>query len=143
MSMKELAKHIIAVAHDNNLSVSNLQLQKVMYFAFKKFANDNKNNKSLVREFYDDKFLVWKYGPVIEDIYEEYRVYGSTSISECNKQVDKLKSLNDIIEKKLNCKPFMLVEDTHKEKFWKDHEVDITGWRSNIEYSIEDIMSTK
>ncbi|KRO21882.1 hypothetical protein IV63_GL000141 [Companilactobacillus crustorum] len=41
MSMNEFAHHIIAVANDNNLSITNLQLQKVMYFSLKEAMKEN------------------------------------------------------------------------------------------------------
>lgn len=35
MNMRNFANHILAIAYENNLSVSNLKLQQVMYFALK------------------------------------------------------------------------------------------------------------
>lgn len=35
MSMKELAEHIIYVAHKNKKSITNLQLQKILYFSLR------------------------------------------------------------------------------------------------------------
>ena len=35
MNMEKFANHIIAVAKENKLPITNLQLQKIMYFAFK------------------------------------------------------------------------------------------------------------
>ena len=36
MTMSNFAKHILAVAYENKLSVNNLQLQKVMYLSILK-----------------------------------------------------------------------------------------------------------
>lgn len=35
MTMRNFAKHIFAVAYENNLSISNLLLHKVMYFSMR------------------------------------------------------------------------------------------------------------
>lgn len=35
MNMRNFANHILAIAYENNLSVSNLKLQQVMYFVLK------------------------------------------------------------------------------------------------------------
>lgn len=67
MNMLNFAKHILAVAYENKLSVSNLQLQKVMYFAIR----TQKNNHELLSQMYDEPFYVWRYGPVVPKIYRK------------------------------------------------------------------------
>lgn len=54
MSMLNFANHILAVAYENYLSVSNLQLQKVMYFAMR----EQKVNRKLLLQMYDEPFYV-------------------------------------------------------------------------------------
>lgn len=139
MSMKKFAQHIIAVANEKNLPVTNLQLQKVMYFALQKALRTNKLNKQVIEEMYDKPFLVWRYGPVEEDVYETYKVFGSDPIVEFDEQEDEYKPLNEDIVNLLNENPFDLVDKSHKEKYWKDHEPDIIGWRSDFEYDLETI----
>lgn len=139
MSMKKFAQHIIAVANEKNLPVTNLQLQKVMYFALQEALKTNKLNKQVVEEIYDKPFLVWRYGPVEEDVYETYKVFGSDPIVEFDEQEDEYKPLNKDIVNLLNENPFNLVDRSHKEKYWKDHEPDIIGWRSGFEYDLETI----
>lgn len=139
MSMKKFAQHIIAVANEKNLPVTNLQLQKVMYFALQKALKTNKLNKQVIEEMYDKPFLVWRYGPVEEDVYETYKVFGSDPIVEFDEQEDEYKPLNEDIVNLLNENPFNLIDKSHKEKYWKDHKLDIIGWRSDFEYSLETI----
>lgn len=139
MSMKKFAQHIIAVANEKNLPVTNLQLQKVMYFALQKALKTNKLNKQVIEEMYDKPFLVWRYGPVEEAVYETYKVFGSDPIVEFDEQEDEYKPLNEDIVNLLNKNPFDLVDKSHKEKYWKDHEPDIIGWRSDLEYDLETI----
>ncbi len=139
MSMKKFAQHIIAVANEKNLPVTNLQLQKVMYFALQKALKTNKLNKQVIEEMYDKPFLVWRYGPVEEAVYETYKVFGSDPIVEFDEQEDEYKPLNEDIVNLLNKNPFDLVDKSHKEKYWKDHEPDIKGWRSDFEYDLETI----
>ena len=54
MTMRDFANHILAVAYENNLSVSNLHLQKIMYFAIR----EQKDNLELLSEMYDEPFYV-------------------------------------------------------------------------------------
>lgn len=78
MTMLNFANHILAVAYENNLSVSNLQLQKVMYFAMR----EQKDNHELLSQMYDEPFYVWRYGLVVPKIYRKFRIYGASSIIE-------------------------------------------------------------
>lgn len=79
--MLRFANHILAVAYENNLSVSNLQLHKVMYFAMR----DRKDDYKLLAKMYDEPFYVWRYGPTVPKIYRKFRIYGASSIIEKEK----------------------------------------------------------
>ena len=58
MSMEKLADHIIAVAQKKEISISNLQLQKVMYFAIRDAKEQGLMSMSELKELYDEPFLV-------------------------------------------------------------------------------------
>lgn len=140
MSMKELAQHIIAVAHENKLSISNLQLQKVMYFAIQEMLKQDE--KKFAKVEYDEPFLVWRYGPVEKNIYEKYSIYGADPITDKPNPIDKYSKiswLNEFIKSKLEISVFDMVKQTHLEKFWKDNSQKIDGWVSDIEYKLGDI----
>lgn len=139
MSMKDFAHHIIAVANDNELSITNLQLQKVMYFTLQKALKHGLLNQEQLQDLYDSPFLVWRYGPVEKDIYERYSVFGSDSIIEENECKTELNPLNRIIIDELEKDPFDLVNKSHREKFWQEHENEIHGWRSDVKYTLADI----
>ena len=53
MSMRKLADHIIAVAQKNSLPITNLQLQKVMYFVIKIAKQENLIDLDQLNEIYD------------------------------------------------------------------------------------------
>lgn len=97
MSMKDFAHHIIAVANENNLPITNLQLQKVMYFTFKDALINQTYDKKWFDTVYDSPFLVWRYGPVEKDIYETYNIYGASPIIEKNEINPKFNRLNKFI----------------------------------------------
>lgn len=141
MSMKEFAKHVIAVANENQLSVTNLQLQKVMYFSLKTALDESLLNEEVLKNLYDTPFLVWRYGPVEKDVYDTYKIFGADPIIEDDVENKSLKPLNKVIVNNLKEDPFSLVNKSHREKYWAEHESDITGWRSNIEYTFKDIKS--
>lgn len=139
MTMMDLAHHIIAVGHKKDIPVTNLQLQKVMFFSLKSAINEKLITKEVVKETYDQPFLVWRYGPVVASVYEEFRRYGATPIMDKFGEVDVFFRLNDTIIELLQKNVFELVRTSHKESFWEDNECKIVFGRSNVVYGIEDV----
>lgn len=137
MTMMQLAKHIIAVANTKNIPITNLQLQKVLYFTFKKALQEKMLTGE--KDEYDDHFLVWRYGPVAEKVYDKYSIYSGSPIIENGQFNPKFEPLNDTVTDLLSQKTSQLVKQSHEEEFWKKHEKDIEGWRSNVEYNIVDV----
>lgn len=141
MNMKEFSNYIISVANKYNIAVSNLQLQKVMFFGLRYILQNNIYDEKSVNQLYGEKFLVWRYGPVIESIYDEYQIYGAEPLIE-SPEVNQL-FVNAQLENKL-CEllrknPFDLVNESHKDEYWKRNQKYISGWRSNVEYSIQNV----
>lgn len=144
MTMKDFAEHIIAVANKEGVTISNLQLQKVMFFTLKDeinkaFESNELSKFSFLYRMYDVPFEVWKYGPVERSIYEEYKPYGASGILDKYEENQEMTFLNETVLKYLSEEPFDLVNESHRELFWKNHEKDITGWRSNVKYSFKNV----
>lgn len=139
MTMEDLAHHIIGIAQEKNLPITNLQLQKVMFFSLKDAIINHRFSESALMRIYDKPFLVWRYGPVEKDIYDEYRIYGVDPIIEPNKSNSDFESLNEKIISLLEEDPFELVQQSHDETFWREHESAIDGWRSSVSYSLRDV----
>lgn len=142
MTMLDFAHHIIAVANTENVAITNLQLQKVMYFSLKEALLTGTLDKEKAEELYDKPFEVWRYGPVVRDIYELYKPNGASSIIEEHEVNHAYENLNSIITKYLEKDPFKLVKKSHEEKFWAVNEQYITGWRSLVTYGIDDIIGS-
>ena len=138
MSMKELANHIIAVAHDNELPITNLQLQKILYFTLR---NSRRYlDEDTLKETYNEPFLVWRYGPVVESQYNRFYSYGSSPIIDSFNQIPKYKNLNQMILRFLKIDVFRMVDASHTHKFWKDNSPRIKFGRSDIEYPLEEVL---
>lgn len=137
--MNQLAEHILAVAHENNNTVTNLHLQKIMYFTLQRALNNKLLNYNELLELYDQHFLVWRYGPVIPTIYKKYSLYSASPIMISGYYSQKLSPLDNAIEELLNTNPFRLVNQSHSEPFWKNHQREISGWRSEVEYTLKDV----
>ncbi|WP_225362859.1 Panacea domain-containing protein [Apilactobacillus micheneri] len=141
LNMFSFAKHIIETAHENSLNITNLQLQKVMYFTLQYALRYHLLDDDFVRNMYDEKFLVWRYGPVEKSIYEEYKIYGSDPITDEYETLEPLNKLNSKIIELIKDNPFKLVRESHSEPFWQKNEQYIDGWRSTKAYNLENVAS--
>ncbi|KOY78256.1 uncharacterized protein RZ75_12230 [Apilactobacillus kunkeei] len=141
LTMVDFAHHIIGLSHKNKLSITNLQLQKVMYFGLKYAIINKKFNEDFLNNMYNEKFLVWRYGPVEKSLYEHYRIYGPDPITESHDVNKELTVLDDKLIELIKKDPFDLVDKSHNEIFWKNNENKIDGWRSNVEYSLNEVAA--
>lgn len=70
-----VARYIINCAERDGHPISNLKLQKVLYFLWKRYYW-----KTGAYLFEDDHFFAWKFGPVIPSVYYEYFMFGAYPI---------------------------------------------------------------
>lgn len=139
MSMEKFANHVIAVAQEKNMSITNLQLQKVMYFVLKKAKDNNILTIEQLEEIYDEPFQVWAYGPVVRGQYNRFREFSSAPIIGEFDKTYKYNILNDLINDYIGRNVFDLVDLSHENSFWKNNADKIVGFTSNVSYSLEDI----
>lgn len=135
----EVAKYVINYSHDINHPISNLKLQKILYYI---------QAASLVElgyKCFEEAIVAWEFGPVVEDVYQLYKEYGRAEIppQSAFKNMDfdsgKMKIViteskeidiadKRIIDKIVNAykeveNPFELVKKTHQEDPWKTTEI--------------------
>ena len=70
----DVAKYIIDKCNEKNMAIGNLKLQKVLYFVQAEFLVV-KNIPCFIEEI-----EAWSFGPVIPEVYREYKVYGGAII---------------------------------------------------------------
>lgn len=70
----DVAKYIINYEKSQNRYVSNLRLQKLLYFIQAQFLVTNNS------ACFSDTMEAWDFGPVIPAVYHEYKIFGSSSI---------------------------------------------------------------
>lgn len=80
-TVKEVANFLLYLRDSDlesnkNYSLSNLKMQKLLYFCQGIFLASNKG-KELIE---DDHFLAWKYGPISSEAYHRFKVYGPNDI---------------------------------------------------------------
>lgn len=66
-SAKSIASTLVKLSTEHKLWISNLKLQKLLYFSWLEYYRRT-NGKHL----FDDEIQAWKYGPVVPSVYYDY-----------------------------------------------------------------------
>lgn len=108
----QIAHYIINKCIDLENPISNLQLQKILYFCQEKYV------KETGTPLFDDLFEAWKYGPVVPEVYRSYSLWGGNCIDRKNddpvlisKEVQAI--INPVIIEKMVKPAWQLVSETH------------------------------
>ena len=115
-----VAKHIIRRWDELGRTISNLKLQKILYFVQAEFLVDT--NKPCFREAIE----AWDFGPVVPEVYREYKIYGSANIPVSKKSpimpISKtdISRINGIVDECSEYSASQLVEITHHQRPWID-----------------------
>lgn len=107
----EIAKYVVSKCYKDSCPISNLQLQKILYFIQKTYLQDY--NKPLFSDFIE----AWQFGPVVPEVYYHYCGYGAmkiTSDEESDFSLDDTSVVDDIINEKRKLYPWDLVNSTHQ-----------------------------
>mgnify|MGYP001066953874 CR=1 FL=1 len=120
----DVAKYIVDKCTSDKQPISNLQLQKILYFLQKKYLVDEK------RILFSDEIQAWQFGPVVPEVYYQYCGFGSMAIT-MNYNIDidyaDQQKIDAIVEEKRGKDPWDLVQETHAQgKAWA--EVYRDGW---------------
>lgn len=114
-SALNIAKYIIDKCTKDRNPISNLQLQKILYYIQREFLQQG------VMAFSED-IEAWQFGPVVPEVYKQYCGFGAlpirmryvVTIQSSDKNI-----INPIIEKKRILNPWDMVSDTHSSgKAW-------------------------
>ena len=87
---QNIADHFLAVANECGSFISNLKLQKLLYYA-----------QAWHLAIYDtrlfpERFQAWVHGPVIPEIYHRYKEFGPRPI--IDESVEKLRCSDEVQE---------------------------------------------
>ncbi len=117
-----IAKYIIAYCNDNEKEITNLVLQKILYYVQGYFL------KKFKRPAFNSSINKWPYGPVVPDAYYDYCINGAYAIyidkKDKENSLDAIKDknhltlLNYIVDYCIKMNVGDLIEKTHKEAPW-------------------------
>ncbi|MEQ8156956.1 MAG: type II toxin-antitoxin system antitoxin SocA domain-containing protein [Clostridiaceae bacterium] len=115
----DIAKYIINKCIDFGRPVSNLQLQKILYYVQGEFMSQTDGEV-----LFKDDIKAWKYGPVVPSVYYEYNNYSSSDIttrqSDVELEDEERNIIDPIIEEMSRLSAWALVQKTHSESPWMD-----------------------
>lgn len=112
-SALNLAKYIVNKCVEENYPITNLQLQKILYFI----------QRDYLREYdecaFEDSIEAWQFGPVVPEVYYEFCYYGAMPIEnqyDCANDIDikDFGLIDRIVKQKRILEPWDLVNETHK-----------------------------
>lgn len=115
-----IARYVIHYCSQNRRPISNLKLQKILYFIQAEFL------VAMNKPCFEDDIEAWSSGPVAPAVYSEYRIYGDTNLPdqgndgfEVIAEKDR-ERLNAIISDATKYSALQLAEITHNQRPWKD-----------------------
>lgn len=115
-SALDIAKYVINKCTMEKQPISNLQLQKILYFLQRQYIT---NNGTVL---FNDEIQAWQFGPVVPEVYFQYCGFGSMNISmnyDISIDANDSRQIDSIVEEKRCKNPWDLVEETHSEgKAW-------------------------
>ncbi|MGB3757408.1 MAG: type II toxin-antitoxin system antitoxin SocA domain-containing protein [Rivularia sp. (in: cyanobacteria)] len=119
VTAQDIANYFIWLANDSGSFISNLKLQKLVYYAQAWYLAIHD------RPLFDEDFEAWVHGPIIPDLYQKYRDFNRIPIVEeinyqqlAQKLGDDIHFLQDVADEYFSCDAYELERMTHIEDPW-------------------------
>lgn len=138
----DICRYIVRYCGEHNYPLSNLKLQKILYFIQAFFLSYTPERQPCFRE----QIQAWDFGPVVPEAYHEYKRYGAgeiPSFSRCFLQNNihikekDINRINSILDELASFTATQLVDITHDQDPWENNYVS----RRNNVISIEDMRN--
>lgn len=110
-SAMEISKFIVSKCTTEDHPVSNLQLQKILYYIQKEYLK-----RDLLA--FSDEIEAWQFGPVVPNVYYYFCGYGAMAIDKIFvdyniSSADRI-IMEPIVESKRELNPWDMVAETHR-----------------------------
>lgn len=127
-----LANYVLEKAKESNTDVTNMKLQKILYYVQGHFL------AKFNRPLFPDEIQAWKFGPVVPNVYYRFSPYGSEALFTTEKadmsscEPEEIDLIDSVIEQKLRLSARELMLDTHSEPPWRQVTQDGTHIEMNL-----------
>ena len=130
MKNKSSAHDVAAMIIDLSLKigepVTNMKLQKLLYYSYSWYLVKKKGKEKL----FDEPIEAWQYGPVVKNIYEEYKTNGADVIKESSSgdvsllDDDAIEVIEGVFRVYGDKTAIELMDLSHSEQPWRDSYVE-------------------
>lgn len=109
----DLSKYIVTKCAADGCPLSNLQLQKILYYVQREYLKRGELA-------FSDSIEAWQFGPVVPNVYYKFCGFGAMPITrrfadfEAGIKVRDLNLIDQIVEKKRCLDPWEMVAETHR-----------------------------
>jgi uncharacterized phage-associated protein len=121
---RAIANLVLDVADTIGVGITNLQLQKILYFVwgeyYARFNND----------LFVEKFSAWEYGPVIPEIYHSFKNNSNQRIRDRLHKIDYRTGKKIVLASQLECDARDFLENCIK-KYAKVQAGTLVDWSHN------------
>lgn len=121
-SVMDVSKYVIRYSNEKNYGITNLRLQKILYFIQAYFL------KIKDEPCFKEDMEAWDFGPVVPCVYQKYKKFGAGQIPDYTKPVncfkkekDHIEIINGVIDLLASYQTYELVEITHHQSPWLDN----------------------
>lgn len=134
----DISRYVINYSNEKDYGISNLKLQKILYFIQAYFLTSTETH----RMCFEEKIEAWDFGPVVPEAYHEFKQYGSGDIPTVDSYIEfdpndiwnvcriefddsninnsDKKMINEIVDKFRDYSATDLVTITHRQSPWMD-----------------------
>lgn len=74
-NVMDIARFVVNYCNKKGYEISNLKLQKLLYFIQADYLSDDRSMPC-----FNEEIQAWNFGPVIPEVYHEFKMYGSGNI---------------------------------------------------------------
>ncbi len=117
-----IARYVVDYFTKEGSPITNLKLQKILYYL---------QVDSLIENgigIFNEDVVAWRFGPVVESVYQEFRINGSfeiedeyPGIADYIEDIHK-ESINELLERSMDYSAIELVRKTHEDVPWDSTE---------------------
>lgn len=120
-----VADYIIRYCNNHDYDISNLKLQKILYFIQAEFLVATPDNSPC----FSDRIEAWDFGPVVPSVYRYYKAYGGNNIPSDRRDPltpfyemilpEHQKLIDPMLDETSSYSASQLVQITHNQAPWR------------------------